>query len=52
MPIYIADGDPAVLVVLRFLLESEGYTVSAFRSGADEVARTCSPPSRALSQAA
>lgn len=35
MPIYIADDDPAVLDALRFLLEGEGYTVAAFRSGAE-----------------
>ncbi|GJE04206.1 response regulator transcription factor [Methylobacterium isbiliense] len=34
MPIYIADDDPAGLSALQFLLESEGYTVAAFRSGA------------------
>ncbi|ACA17254.1 response regulator receiver protein [Methylobacterium sp. 4-46] len=34
MPIFIADDDPAVLSSLQFLLESEGYAVAAFGSGA------------------
>jgi two-component system response regulator FixJ len=32
--VYVVDDDPAVLGSLRFLLETEGFNVQAFRSGA------------------
>lgn len=33
LPIIIVDDDPGALASLRFLLESEGYTVKAFHDG-------------------
>jgi FixJ family two-component response regulator len=39
MHIFIVDDDPAALNSLRFLLESEGYTVFAFKSGPDFLAQ-------------
>ncbi len=35
MSIFIVDDDPGALNSLRFLLESEGYTVLAFHDGPD-----------------
>lgn len=34
LSVHVVDDDPAVLNSLRFLLETEGFTVRTFRSGA------------------
>jgi two-component system response regulator FixJ len=36
--IFVVDDDPGALSSLRFLLETEGYTVATFRNGQDLLA--------------
>jgi two-component system response regulator FixJ len=38
LSIFVVDDDPGALNSLRFLLESEGYTVAIFRNGRDLLA--------------